>query len=149
MKLRSPAKVNLFLNVLHKREEGYHEIETLFERISLVDEIVLKPAEQGIHVRCVWVGADPCVGPNAPMVGRHMGRPLPQGRANLAYQAAKILQDEFKIKQGIEITIRKRIPMAAGLGGGSSNAATVLLGLNRFWNLKCPKKKLMELMRTL
>ena len=124
MKLLSPAKVNLFLRVLRKRKDGYHEIETLFERINLCDEIILKPAAKGIHVHC---------------------SSGPQGPANLAYQAAKILQDEFKINQGIEITIRKRIPIAAGLGGGSSNAATVLLGLNRFWKLRCSKKKLMEL----
>lgn len=120
----SPAKVNLFLNVLRKRKDGYHEIDTLFERIDLCDEIVLKSVPHGIGVRC--------------STG-------PQGSDNLAYRAAKILQDTFKIKKGVEIAIRKKIPMGAGLGGGSSNAATVLLGLKHLWKIRCSQKKLMAL----
>lgn len=127
MRLLSPAKLNLFLQVLSKRPDGYHEIQTLFERISLCDEIILKRISRGIRVDCSFAGSRPTV------------------PKNLAYQAAKILKDEFQIKNGVEIQIKKRIPIGAGLGGGSSNAATVLLGLNHLWGLNLSTKKLMKL----
>ena len=126
MKLRSYAKVNLFLNVLSKRKDGYHNIETLFERISLFDIITLSPAGSGIRILT-----------DSPLI--------PRGPKNLAYRAAKILKDKFHIKKGISIRIQKKIPVAAGLGGGSSNAASVLLGLNRAWRLKLSEKELMKL----
>jgi 4-diphosphocytidyl-2-C-methyl-D-erythritol kinase len=126
VKFLSPAKVNLFLNVLFKRKDGYHEIETLFERISLTDEITLLSARSGIKI----LSDSPAI---------------PKGPKNLAYRAAKLLKERYKINQGVVITIRKKIPVAAGLGGGSSNAATTLIGLNKLWNLKLSKKNLMEL----
>ena len=126
MKLLSPAKVNLFLNVHSKRKDGYHEIETLFERVSLADHITLLPVKKGIKI------------------STNSGK-IPAGPKNLAYRAAQLLQKTYGIKKGIAIHIHKRIPVAAGLGGGSSNAATVLLGLNRLWRLKLSEKKLCEL----
>lgn len=123
MKLLSPAKVNLFLNVLSKRKDGYHNIETLFERISLTDQITLLPARAGIKILT-------------------NSKAIPKGPKNLAYRAAKLLKDEYRIKKGVVLKIQKRIPVAAGLGGGSSNAATVLIGLNRLWRLGLSQKKL-------
>jgi len=126
VRLLSPAKVNLFLNILSKRKDGYHEIETLFERISLADEITLLPAKSRIKILS-----------DSPKI--------PKGAKNLAYRAAKLLKERCHLKRGVIIRIHKRIPIAAGLGGGSSNAATTLLGLNQLWNLKLSKKELAKL----
>ena len=125
LRLSSPAKINLFLNVLFKRKDGFHEIETLFERISLSDELILVPSRSGIKIT-----SD--------------SKKLPKGPRNIAYRAAKLLKDRFGIRKGIIIKIKKRIPIAAGLGGGSSNAASVLLGLNRLWKLGLSKEKLLR-----
>jgi len=123
--LRSPCKINLFLRVCGKRPDGFHEIETLFERIDLCDEITLKKKASGIRL----------------LTGDH----LPKGPKNLVWRAAELLRREYGISSGVEITLRKKIPVSAGLGGGSGDAATVLLGLNRLWNLKCSEKRLLEL----
>ncbi len=131
MKLLSPAKLNLFLHVFPKRPDGYHDIQTLFERIDLCDEIILTSRPSGIRLKCTSLGgADYTV---------------PTGPKNLAYRAALLLKKKYGIQKGISIQIRKRIPVGAGLGGGSSNAATVLLGLNRFWKLGLSKKTLLLL----
>src|SRR3989338_5787466 len=122
--LRSPAKLNLFLKVNRKRPDGYHDLTTLFERIDLCDDIRLAVNTAGrIRIFC-----------RQPQV--------PKDSRNLAYRAARLLKDEFSLKEGVDITITKRIPVAAGLGGGSSNAATVLLGLNKLWGLSLPLWKL-------
>ncbi len=122
--LRSPAKLNLVLSLVGKRPDGFHELRTVFERIDLCDDIVLTPNTSGkITVIC-----------NHPHV--------PKGGKNLVVRAAKQLQQDFGITQGVTIRIHKRIPVAAGLGGGSSNAATVLLGLNRLWRLGLNQKRL-------
>lgn len=125
LRLNSPAKINLFLKVFSKRKDGYHEIKTLFERISLSDELTLMSRKSGVRILT-------------------SSRDIPKGPRNIAYRAAKLLRDELKIKKGVCIKIKKRIPVAAGLGGGSSNAASVLLGLNRFWKLGLSKKKLLQ-----
>ena len=122
--LNSFAKVNLVLDVLRKRSDGFHQLRTVFERISLHDTITLRKATK-INIRC-----------SHPQV--------PLGPMNLVYKVAQRLRDDFGIKEGVEITIVKRIPVAAGLAGGSSNGATVLLGLNRLWNLGLTKLKLVE-----
>ena len=114
--LKSYAKLNLVLSILNKRPDGFHELKTIFERISLFDTITLKKTSGKILIRC----AHPHV---------------PKGPKNLVYRVALILKQDFGITQGVEIAIEKRIPVAAGLAGGSSNAATVLQGLNRLWNL--------------
>ena len=126
MLLRSHAKINLFLHVLCKRPDGYHDIQTLFERISLADEITLQRAASGIKIKT-------------------SSKKLNRGRANIAYRAAELLKKKFGVREGVMIKIKKNIPIAAGLGGGSSNAATVLLGLNRLWRLGLSKKELMKL----
>ncbi|MBI4310124.1 MAG: 4-(cytidine 5'-diphospho)-2-C-methyl-D-erythritol kinase [Candidatus Omnitrophica bacterium] len=124
--LRSPAKLNLVLDVLAKRMDGFHELRTIFERIDLCDRITLTSRRDGaIKVVC--------------------GHPqVPKGPKNLAVKAAKQLQADFGIKQGVTIAIDKKIPVAAGLAGGSSNAAAVLMGLNRLWRLRLSQKQLVE-----
>ena len=126
LRLRSPAKINLFLNVLGKRPDGFHELETLFERISLCDTITLTAIPSGVQVTS-------------------NNRQIPRGPKNLAYRAAKLLQEQLPFKKGVRICIEKKIPVSAGLGGGSSNAATVLLGLNRLWKLGLSRQKLIAL----
>lgn len=126
MRLFSPAKINLFLNVLSKRPDGYHEIQTLFERVGLGDILVLKKRNSGLRFRVT-------------------GLSVPKGPKNLALKAAVLLRQECGVKMGADITLKKRIPISAGLGGGSSNAASVLLGLNRLWRLKLSRKKLLEI----
>src|SRR6185436_451831 len=122
--LQSPAKLNLYLKIVNKRPDGFHNLTTLFERIDLADEITLTSEASGrIRVSC-----------DHPQV--------PTGPKNLVYKAAALLKQDFGIKQGVHITICKNIPVAAGLAGGSSNAATVLQGLNKLWNLKLTKTRL-------
>lgn len=126
MDLRAPAKLNLYLAVLGRRPDGYHEIETLFERIDLADELTLTERPGGISLTC-----------DDPM--------LPTGPGNLAYDAAALLQRESGCRRGVAITLRKRIPLAAGLGGGSSDAATALLGVTRLWGLELRPERLLAL----
>jgi 4-diphosphocytidyl-2-C-methyl-D-erythritol kinase len=116
LSLRSYAKINLGLEVLGTREDGYHELRTIFQTVDLHDDIVLRPRPREITVRC-----------DHPLV--------PNDATNLAVRAAEALRGFAKRKDGVEITITKRIPVAGGLGGGSSNAASVLLGLDRLWRL--------------
>jgi len=124
--LKSPAKINLFLEVLKKREDGYHEILSLMQAVDLCDEMVLEKRKSGIRVS-----------------SDHPDCPADEG--NLAYQAASLLLREGKINQGVSIHISKRIPISAGLGGGSSNAATTLKGLNELFRLKLPDRRLHHL----
>ncbi|MCE5280618.1 MAG: 4-(cytidine 5'-diphospho)-2-C-methyl-D-erythritol kinase [Deltaproteobacteria bacterium] len=107
----SPAKVNLYLEVLGKRADGYHDILTLMQRIDLCDEMTFVGKEGPLAVRCP-------------------GTSLPEDRGNIIYRAAEAFFSRLSSKASIEITVRKRIPVAAGLGGGSSNAATTLMALN-------------------
>jgi 4-diphosphocytidyl-2-C-methyl-D-erythritol kinase len=125
--LKSYAKLNLYLRILGLRKDRFHNIETIFERIDLCDKITLKNLP----------------GKKIKILSGQAG--LPTGRANLAWRAAKLLQDTLRLNKGVEITIHKRIPMGAGLGGGSSNAASVLLGLKRLWKLKLGREKLAQL----
>ena len=113
-RLRSYAKVNLGLEVLALRDDGYHELRTIFQTIDLHDDIVLRPRRRGVTVRC-----------DHPLV--------PRDGTNLAARAAEALRAYGRVSSGVEIEIRKRIPVGGGLGGGSSNAAAVLLGLDRLW----------------
>jgi 4-diphosphocytidyl-2-C-methyl-D-erythritol kinase len=108
---QSPAKVNLFLKVLGRREDGYHDIATLMQRISLYDELDISLEGKDIRVRCP-------------------GSSLPENGENIVYKAAKVLLARARCSRGVEIILRKRIPIASGLGGGSSNAATTLVTLN-------------------
>jgi 4-diphosphocytidyl-2-C-methyl-D-erythritol kinase len=126
VKLLSPAKINLYLHVRQKRKDGFHELDTLFERVGLFDTVTLTARRSGTGVVC-----------------RGMG--VPGGPANLAYRAAELLRVKYGVTQGVTIRIEKRIPAAAGLGGGSSNAATVLAGLNKLWRLGLGKRELLSL----
>ena len=132
LSLKSYAKVNFYLEVLGKRNDGYHEIESLIQKISLCDNILLEDRLRDITILC----------PN-----REISIPSnPENfRDNLAYKAAKLLIERFNIKKGISITIDKKIPVGSGLAGGSSNAASVLKGLNRLWNIGLRNAELQEL----
>ncbi|MBI3315097.1 MAG: 4-(cytidine 5'-diphospho)-2-C-methyl-D-erythritol kinase [Candidatus Omnitrophica bacterium] len=122
--LLAPAKLNLVLDVLGKRPDGFHELRTVFERIGLCDTITLTANPHGpIRVTC-----------DHPHV--------PKGPRNLAFRAARQIQQEYGVRQGVDIRIVKRIPVAAGLAGGSSNAAAVLMGVNRLWRLHLSQKRL-------
>jgi len=122
----SPAKVNLHLRVLRKREDGYHDIATLMQRISLYDEMIFSPADHGITVNCP-------------------GSTLPENENNIVYRAADALLSHSSCKPGIHITINKRVPIAAGLGGGSSNAATALVAINDLMGLHYTTAELMKI----
>jgi len=123
----APAKVNLALYVLGRRPDGYHELWTLMETISLVDEVTLSPA-----------GGD-AVGLTA------TGRPVPTGEDNLIVRAAHLLRERAQVSTGVDIHLRKVIPVGAGLGGGSSDAAATLVGLSRLWELRLTEDELMAL----
>jgi 4-diphosphocytidyl-2-C-methyl-D-erythritol kinase len=110
----SPAKINLFLKVVGRRPDGYHEIITLLSRVGLFDTVVLTFDQPSISVDCSHPG-------------------VPKDRTNLAYQAASLFFDALSTRDGVAILIDKVIPVAAGLGGGSSNAAAALMGLNRYY----------------
>ena len=127
--LNSYAKLNLYLEVINKRRDNYHNIKTVFERIGLSDKIVLE-SRQDKQIKII------CDHPDVPC-----------DNSNLCYRSAKLLQDNFKVDKGVQIRIVKRIPVGAGLGGGSSNAAFVLLGLNKLWKLHLSQAKLARLAR--
>lgn len=125
--VKAPAKINLSLDVLYKRPDGYHEVEMIMTTIDLADRVELTLlAEDKINI----------ISHN---------RFVPDDQRNLAYQAAKLLKDRFGIKQGVTIAIEKIIPVAAGLAGGSSDAAATLRGLNKLWNLGLTLDELAEI----
>ena len=126
IELKALAKINLGLDVLGRRENGYHDVRMVMQSIYLYDEVKLeKTAEPGITVVS-----------NLSF--------LPTGDGNIAYKAARLLKEEFQIDEGIKITLNKHIPVAAGLAGGSSNAAAVLFGMNRMFRLGLSQKDLMD-----
>jgi len=122
----APAKINLFLRVLRKRADGYHDIFSLMQKISLADELIFSPRRQGIVLRCP-------------------GTDLPTNKSNLVVRAAKAIFDYCEYSGGMEITLIKKIPMTAGLGGGSSDAATTLMALNKICSLKLKKNEMMKI----
>ncbi len=124
--LRAPAKINLCLSVLGKRPDGYHEVEMLMQAVGLYDEITVRLAESGITVNC----------DNAA---------IPAGEGNIAYRAAREMLDLSGRTSGIAIEIKKNIPVAAGLGGGSSDAAAVLVACNRLLGAGLGRDRLAEI----
>ncbi|MDO4178034.1 MAG: 4-(cytidine 5'-diphospho)-2-C-methyl-D-erythritol kinase [Phascolarctobacterium sp.] len=121
------AKINLGLNILGKREDGYHEVNMLMQTVSLKDTVTITEAKElGIKIKTNIPG-------------------LSCGQDNLAYKAAKLLADYAKISPSISISLNKKIFMAAGLAGGSADAAAVLRGLNRLWNLNLTIEQLEKL----
>lgn len=126
----SPAKLNLFLYITGRRENGYHELQTLFQFLDFCDELHIKLTE-------------------APEIRLLNSLEGVMQEDNLIYRAAKILQKETACTQGAEIGLTKRLPMGGGLGGGSSNAATTLVALNQLWKTGLPLEELAEIGLTL
>ncbi len=124
--VEAPAKINLTLKVVAKRTDGYHELETVMQQINLCDQIFIDTADQGIIVNS-------------------NSNEIPQNKSNLAYKAAHLLCEQFAIKLGLRIYINKKIPVGAGLAGGSTDAAAVLLGINELFNLQISNQDLLEL----
>lgn len=128
MTVKAPAKVNTILRVVRLREDGYHDLEMVMVPLSLCDEIELREIPSGIDL--VVDGAK-----DAGMAAEK----------NLAWRAARALQDATGVGKGVRIELAKRIPVAAGLGGGSSDAAAVIRGLNELWGLNMPVDKLCDI----
>jgi len=127
LRLKSPAKVNLRLEILRRREDGYHELRTVLQKISLNDTLsVSLKNEKGISITTDHPD-------------------LPLGRRNLVYRAAQMILKKSEYRGGLHIDIRKEIPLGAGLGGGSSNAASTLKALNQLLEIGLPTKELMEI----
>ncbi len=125
--LKALAKINLGLDVLGQREDGYHEVRMIMQTIHLYDRVEIKKTRSPqIHVETNLFY-------------------LPIDENNLVYKAAKLMKTEFKIKEGVRITLQKFIPVAAGMAGGSSDAAAVIVGMNRIFNLGVKQSRLMEL----
>ena len=132
MKIRAPAKINLWLRVVGKRADGYHLLDSLLLPISLYDEIIIEKGRKSGNQNALRDRLK--VSSDNPSV--------PQGRKNLAYKAASLLLNDKGIDESVEIRIRKRIPVGAGLGGGSTDAAATLVGLNRLFRLGYTLKRL-------
>lgn len=126
MQVLAPAKINLSLTILGRRDDGFHELDTLIAPISVYDEIAIDKGEKGIRFEC----DDPSI---------------PDGDNNLAVRAAKAFFETVRIEPEISIKLKKRIPHGAGLGGGSSDAASVLLALNQLFAAKLSPKALAEI----
>jgi 4-diphosphocytidyl-2-C-methyl-D-erythritol kinase len=122
---KSSAKVNLLLNILGKRPDGFHELETVMQPVNVLDELALTSVTSGIQLTC----SDPT---------------LPVDSTNLVYRAATAFFRRTGIKDGVRIHLEKRIPLAAGLGGGSGNAAATLLGLNELFSQPLSGEQLQE-----
>src|SRR3989338_479444 len=126
MPINSYAKINLFLRIGKRLGSGYHNLQAVMQKIELSDTISIEPInEDKIIVECT-------------------NKEL-ENENNLAYKAALLLKKKFKLRHGAKIFIEKNIPIEAGLGGGSSDAATALLNLNKLWGLKLKEKQLIEL----
>ena len=124
--LKALAKINLGLDVVRRREDGYHEVRMIMQTIQLYDRLDIKRTQEpGIQIQT-----------NLSF--------LPVNENNLIYKAAKLLMDEFSITDGVSVKLDKRIPVAAGMAGGSTDAAAMLIGVNRLFSLGLTKKQLME-----
>lgn len=124
--IEAPAKINLSIDILRKRPDEYHEVEMIMQTISLYDVISLEIIDAGIEIECDK-------------------KYIPQGERNIAYKAAKLLLDKYSLCKGIKIIIEKNIPIAAGLAGGSTDAAAVLKGMNYLFKLNINSKELSAL----
>lgn len=128
MQILAPAKINLSLKILGRRKDGFHEVDTLIAPISLYDELIIDKGRPGNGIK--FSCDDPSV---------------PQGEDNLAFRAAKTFFETTKIEPAISIELKKKIPHGAGLGGGSSDAASVLLALNELFEAKLSREALTEM----
>jgi 4-diphosphocytidyl-2-C-methyl-D-erythritol kinase len=127
---QSPCKVNLLLNILGRRADGFHELETVFQPVALCDELAFEPASNGIALSC-------------------NDKSLPTDSGNLVFRAAEKFFAAAPISGGVKIHLTKKIPLAAGLGGGSGNAATTLLALNELFGKPLAPEKLFEIAASL
>ena len=125
MKIFSPAKINLYLEVVGRRTDGYHELRTIMVPLSFGDEIILEPARTGINLEAHGCGCTE--------------------DQNLAYRAAVLFLERTRLGSGVSIRLTKRIPVGAGLGGGSSNASSVLIGLNELFGTGMSTKELVAM----
>ncbi len=125
LRIAAPAKVNLFLRIVDKRPDGYHELSTWMQKLTLADEIILTPVDSGITLHCP-------------------GSNVPEDETNLACKAAALFFEKSCLPGGVDIVLTKNIPVAAGLGGGSSDAAAVLTGLNSLYAAGMNEKELMS-----
>ena len=124
---KAPAKINLLLDVIRKREDGYHEVEMIMTMVDLADRLEMEPLSRDTIIISSQVGY------------------IPLDEKNLAFQAAKLIKERYNVRQGVYIHLDKKIPVAAGLAGGSSDAAAALRGLNRLWGLNIPEQELCQL----
>ncbi|QCR30750.1 4-(cytidine 5'-diphospho)-2-C-methyl-D-erythritol kinase [Lysinibacillus sp. SGAir0095] len=125
--VKAPAKINLTLDVLYKRPDNYHEVEMIMTTVDLSDRIGLESRNDGL-IKIISTNGF-----------------IPDDNRNLAYQAAQLIKDTYGVAEGVTISIEKEIPVAAGLAGGSSDAAATLKGLNELWNLNLSIDTLAEL----
>ncbi|XEC94991.1 4-(cytidine 5'-diphospho)-2-C-methyl-D-erythritol kinase [Paenibacillus tarimensis] len=124
---KAPAKINLLLDVIRKREDGYHEVEMIMTMVDLADRLEMEEIQRDTIIISSQVGY------------------IPLDEKNLAFQAAKLIKERYNVSKGVYIHLDKKIPVAAGLAGGSSDAAATLRGLNRLWGLKIPLEELSSL----
>ncbi len=127
--IKSPAKINLYLKILGRLSNGYHELDTSFQLIDLSDDLVFSDCSGHISVSCD-------------------GASIAQEN-NIIFKAAKAMQSIVNNERGISINVKKNIPIGAGLGGGSSNAATTILVLNKIWNMNLDEKEMVDIGRTM
>jgi 4-diphosphocytidyl-2-C-methyl-D-erythritol kinase len=123
LRLRAPAKINWFLEIIGKRDDGYHDIRSVMHSVTLFDTLLFSPSD---HIEIV----------------SDLDIPAEQ---NLAYKAAHLLSEKASCRKGVRITLQKEIPVSAGLAGGSSDAAQTLLGLNEFWGIGLRKDELIPM----
>ncbi|MDA1017200.1 MAG: 4-(cytidine 5'-diphospho)-2-C-methyl-D-erythritol kinase [Planctomycetota bacterium] len=136
--VHTPAKLNLFLEVFGKRQDGFHELETLMVSISLYDSLTFSASDTGrVELACSTVSGSTASDPAA--------HDLPLDDRNLIVRAAELLRNTTGTAKGVQIRLTKRIPIAGGLAGGSSDAAATLMGLNGFWKLGLSASELQEL----
>lgn len=126
IRLKAMAKINLGLDVVRRREDGYHEVRMIMQTVNLYDKLVITVCEEpGIRLTT------------------NLGF-LPVNEDNLIYKAARLLMDEYDIKKGVDIQLQKFIPVAAGMAGGSTDAAATLIGMNRLYRLNLSRQQLMD-----
>ena len=126
MRLRALAKINLGLDILGKREDGYHEVKMIMQTVKLHDTLTFETVDEDVIV--LSTNADE----------------LPVNEDNLVYKACRMLKQEYQITRGIRVFLQKELPVAAGMAGGSADAAAALIGMNKIFDLQIPKHKLME-----
>ena len=126
IKMRARAKINIALDVIGSRKDGYHDVSMIMQQVDLYDEVIVKKSDKGISLKtdCEYI---------------------PNDEGNIAHKAAKLLKNHCGIRDGVDIQIDKKIPVAAGLAGGSTDAAAVLIAMNRLWKLGLNKEDLMKL----